>query len=508
MKSLLPLVLAVVLPVRALVAQCTGMSMGNPEPDPRAQEVLDRAFKAAGGVDAVSGLQRLELKSRATLYSLGQSATPDSPLREQHNEVVQRWDLAGRRSIREENSLDPDRVRKVRRVLLPDGGFFYDLSTKVVRRYNAVTAAPVAATEMSVYAYDLMLKARARPAMVRALPDESAEGQSQRVLGFTPEDGTLTKLYFNSATGLLSRTAAYQYQDLLGDHLVETRFDGYRAVSGVQLPHRVTVTTGGYKTLDAEFSEITTPGGWDDNQLQVPTGGTEGPPFPAPTPDASAPLTVTTLGDGAYLIPNAAPNYNVLFVAFNDFIFVGETPGTAETSKRIMAKIKETVPGKPIRYAMPTHYHFDHSGGLWGYLSEGVTIVTNPGNKAFVERVAAAQRTRAPAGVGRTGPAPRLELFTDKKTITDGKQSIQLYNVGVNPHVDDIDVVYLPAQKTLLVADLFSFTGQVVAANPNAVAFAQKLRDLKLDVKTIIPVHGQSTGIETLWKSVEMAGKN
>ena len=64
------------------------------------------------------------------------------------------------------------------------------------------------------------------------------------------------------------------------------------------------------------------------------------------------------------------------------------------------------------------------------------------------------------------------------------------------------------AQKTLLVADLFSFTGQVTAANANAVAFAQKLKDLKLDVKTIIPVHGQSTGIETLWKSVEMAGKN
>ena len=47
----------------------------------------------------------------------------------------------------------------------------------------------------------------------------------------------------------------------------------------------------------------------------------------------------------------------------------------AELPARVIAKVKETIPDKPIRYIVNSHVHFDHSGGLRTYVAEGATVV-------------------------------------------------------------------------------------------------------------------------------------
>ena len=58
-------------------------------------------------------------------------------------------------------------------------------------------------------------------------------------------------------------------------------------------------------------------------------------------------------------------------------------------SVQALAKIKETVPNKPIRYLVLTHHHSDQAGGFREYVAEGATIVTTAGNKSFLEKAAA-----------------------------------------------------------------------------------------------------------------------
>jgi glyoxylase-like metal-dependent hydrolase (beta-lactamase superfamily II) len=92
----------------------------------------------------------------------------------------------------------------------------------------------------------------------------------------------------------------------------------------------------------------------------------------------------------------AGGSHHSLFVVFQDHVVVVEAPLSEERSLAVLAKIAETAPGKPVRYLALTHYHSDHTGGLRAYIAKGVTIVTTPGNRGFVERLAKGRRRSAP----------------------------------------------------------------------------------------------------------------
>jgi len=149
------------------------------------------------------------------------------------------------------------------------------------------------------------------------------------------------------------------------------------------------------------------------------------------------------------------------------------------------------VPGKPIRYVVPTHYHFDHSGGLRTYIAKGVTIVTTPGNKAFVERLAAVPHTIRPDRLSREPRKPVIETFTGKRVFSDGTGTLEIIDIGPSPHVTEAVIAYLPKEKAVFVADLFTIPvqGPFPPANPALVHFGDKLKTMAVD--TIVPAHGR-----------------
>ncbi len=75
-----------------------------------------------------------------------------------------------------------------------------------------------------------------------------------------------------------------------------------------------------------------------------------------------------------------------------DHIVLLDMPQTQERALAVIAKAKEVIPNKPIRYVVTSHHHWDHLGGIRTAIDEGATIVTYQSNKAFLERVA---KTRA-----------------------------------------------------------------------------------------------------------------
>jgi glyoxylase-like metal-dependent hydrolase (beta-lactamase superfamily II) len=148
-----------------------------------------------------------------------------------------------------------------------------------------------------------------------------------------------------------------------------------------------------------------------------------------------------------------------------------------------------------------THNHFDHLGGIRGYVAEGATVITDDKNRAFYEQVVLApqSRTLSPDRLSQrpfapTGPGTReLQTFSDQFTISDGNQVIELYHVEGFNHSDNMTFAYLPKEKIAINADMYSppaAGGNLPVVNANAVVYFRNIKRLKLDVAQHVPIHG------------------
>jgi glyoxylase-like metal-dependent hydrolase (beta-lactamase superfamily II) len=196
-----------------------------------------------------------------------------------------------------------------------------------------------------------------------------------------------------------------------------------------------------------------------------------------------------------------------MFVAFNDYVLVLEAPEQiiyGNNSVQALAKIKETVPGKPIRYLVLTHHHSDHAGGFREYVADGATIVTTAGNKSFLEKAAAIESSLLP-NVSRQNKL-KIEIVENKKRVfQDDKHMIELYDIGPNPHAREILVAYLPKEKILFQADLLNpaANGSIPIAQDATLSFSERLEKLGLQIEKIYGVHGRPTTPAELRTSVE-----
>ena len=452
-----------------------------------ARPVLDAGIKAMGGLDALQAVKDLRRVGAGTGYNQGQSLQPDAPLTTRAMEVTSLQDFARGRSSTEVMNLPAGGIMsKTRAVLTGDAGFGYNVVMKVVTP-SAPGAIAGAKAALRRDPAALLLTARARAETLRSLGDEAVDGKRNRVITFADSDGTQIGLSFDADTGLLTRFDTLADNAVLGDAVTENVLSDYRDVpvgpARVRLPARVVTKVNGELTQDLRYSVIEANAGIRDDAFAAPVDAQTIPPAPA------GPVAVTKLGEGAYFASGGS--HNSLFVVIGDHVVVVEAPLNEERSLAVMAKIAETVPGKPIKYVVPTHYHFDHSGGLRTYIAKGVTVVTTPGNKAFVERLAAAPHTIRPDSLAREPRAPVIETFTGKRVFTDGTNTLELHDVGPSPHVTEAVIAYLPKEKAVFVADLFTIPvqGPFPPANPALVHFSEKVK--ALGVETFVPGHGR-----------------
>ena len=85
-------------------------------------------------------------------------------------------------------------------------------------------------------------------------------------------------------------------------------------------------------------------------------------------------VVVDKLANGVYYLRGGS--HHSLAIDQADHIVVVEGPQNEARSEAVIAKAKELIPNKPIRYVVNTHVHFDHSGGLRTFVDEGATVVT------------------------------------------------------------------------------------------------------------------------------------
>jgi glyoxylase-like metal-dependent hydrolase (beta-lactamase superfamily II) len=466
----------------------------------RARAVLDRALAAGGGA-ALWAVKDVTRTGSGTVFNQGQSLKPTDPYTTRAVEVMTVADFGQGRSLSETVSTPAGGLStKMRAVLRGDSGFGHNLLTNVVTP-STPAALGGARTALRRDPLAILLTASRRAETLRSLGEDVVEGEKNDVVTFADADGTQIALYVSARTGLLSKLETLADNPVLGDAVTETALSDYRPVAGVQVPFRVVTRVAGQVTQDLKYTDIKVNTQPAASLFEAPAAAAQVAPAAAPTT-----VAVTKLAEDVFLLGGSS--HNSLLVTFADHALLVEAPQSDDRTQALMARIKEIAPGKPVRYVVMTHYHFDHSGGLRGWIAQGATIVTTPGNKRFVEEMAAARHTIRPDELSRAPKAPVVETFTGKRVFSEGGRVVEIHDVGPNPHVAEIAVAYLPKERALFVADLFTIPveGPITPAGAATRQFAEKIQALGLAVEKIVPAHGRVGTMDEL-RQVVSAGR-
>ena len=211
----------------------------------------------------------------------------------------------------------------------------------------------------------------------------------------------------------------------------------------------------------------------------------------------AATVTVEKLADGVYLMGGGPANSYL--VEFSNFVAVFEAPGNEERSLAVIEAVTRLAPGKPIRWLISSHPHFDHIGGVRTYLHIGATIVAHMKNIGFLNRdvLNYEPRTVAPDILSRWPPTEvaegyNYEAVQENYVITDNRRILRVYYVQPLQHVEGMLMAYLPSERIAFQADLFDTHEPPKASQlPAMRSLATQVERMKLDVATLAPVHGK-----------------
>jgi glyoxylase-like metal-dependent hydrolase (beta-lactamase superfamily II) len=283
--------------------------------------------------------------------------------------------------------------------------------------------------------------------------------------------------------------------NVLGDVLVKSVFTGYKDYSGIKFPSRIMQTQAGHPTLNLDVTSVQ-PNSTAANELSV-----SGPPpgTPVSSPARTEPQKIA---DGIWFLDGGAP-MSVL-VEFSDHVVIIEAPQNDARTEATIAAVKQLLPAKPIRYVVNTHQHFDHSGGVRGYVAAGIPIVTHEKNKPYWERILENPFTLEPDRLALASRKPVIESVGSKRVFSDSAMTMELHHLQGNLHDETLLVAYLPKQKMLVQADAFHprpGAAPLASPPPFTVNLVENIRRLKLDVDRVVHLHGGSDPIAVVVKA-------
>lgn len=467
----------------------------------RARVVLDAAVQALGGAEALQGIKSFRLELEGTTTPRLQMPTPDPPFTGGTIAENLILDLENNRLLLEQRTAGFGFEGHNIVVLKAGEGTAYDL--------RARTATPVPAAQASQQQFvqyyrrlpNLILReALDRASTLRHLGEDSIDNRKHDVITFVMADAQQVALYVDAKTGLVSKYELVFTDPLTGEEASEIMFGDYTSGGNLRVPRTWTLRQAGdvltrYK-VKAEFNPAIL-----EKTFQVADAARFRKV--APPPLTLEPV-VEKLAEGVFVIQNVAgQNQNTLAVAFKDYIVAVEAPGSSSGADKVIAKIKELIPGLPIRYLAMTHHHGDHIGGLRSFIAEGATVVTTAGNRKVVKIMASAPQSDR---LARSPRKPELLLLDKgKRILSDGKRTLELIDIGPHPHAREMVIAYLPKERILFQGDLFFVPWNDAPQGPpqpSTVSFAQKLEKLGLAVDRIAGVHGRTATMADFRRAV------
>jgi glyoxylase-like metal-dependent hydrolase (beta-lactamase superfamily II) len=448
---------------------------------------LDAVSKAMGA----ASLKSFELTANGMTYAVGQSEAPGAPWPRFHVKST-------KVTVNYETGSLRDQTVRVRVADPPRGGGPFvrgdqRLDTSVSGNFawntmgDTAVPAPLALAERQ-----FQLWATPHGVVKAAMANKATvEG---RTISFAVPGRFKIKATVNSKN-LVEKVEGLVAHPVVGDMPVEVLYSAYDDFGGVKFPRIIRQNAGGFPSLALTV---------DSFKPNAPAAIQASDAVRQATPNFYSRVTPQMTAEGVWYLTGTS--HHSVVIEMKDHVIVVEAPQNEERTVAVLAEAKKLVPGKPLRYLVNSHHHYDHSGGVRAAAAEGLTIVTSEVNRPFFEWALSAAATVSPDRLAKGKTKPTVLGVSDKHVLTDGTRTVEIYRLADNLHHDGLSLVYLPKEKLAIQADAFT----PVAANakyptppnPFTVNLSENIARLKLDVAQHMPLHGRIVPAAELNKAI------
>jgi glyoxylase-like metal-dependent hydrolase (beta-lactamase superfamily II) len=479
-----------------------------------AQTYIDSAVAAIGGREALLGLKSQRIISHGENFEPEQAVQPGGEPRKVSTFtcVLLRDLITGKVRYDWQRDIPPpvSTTWKYTEIINGDEGAIIGADGGRSPAQRPSSAARVAARrkELSRAAASVFVNALSRSSSFLRLMDQVIRGRKHYVVSYDNQ-GQQVIMALDGDTRLLTKVEFLEDDPIYGDTQNELFFSDWRQVGVLKLPFELLYRVNGQEVMVEHIDSIENDVELKPEDFTIPevlaqvdqNDGRRGDfssqwllrrvALGSPLDDEQTRVELAEVGKGVWHITGGT--HHSMVIEMKDHLVVVEAPLYEERSQAVLAELARKFPGKSVRSVVTTHFHNDHSGGLRAYVAVGASVVTGKVNETFFQTVFSASHSRMPDSLQRQmKPAVIETVETEKKTLTDGERSIEVYPVNTS-HSAGMLVVYLPKEKLLFVSDLFS-----PGAPRQIAAFCRELLEAiqhyNLQVVGIVGGHGNKIG--------------
>jgi glyoxylase-like metal-dependent hydrolase (beta-lactamase superfamily II) len=473
-------------PPAAVLAQATTVSL------------VQQAAAAMGGAAALRALNNATLEFHSAAFGLGQEETPSSPARATF--VISRMvtDYVGnRRVLTQQSRAVTGAMTQTRRVITPtvgmtsanDGALTADSPGAVATALAEIRARP---ERMIVFALD-------NPAMLATVQPKRIRGELMDGVRIgTGPDATV--FWFDRLSHLPVATERVTDDPVLGDRNTMTIYTRWEDAGGVLFARQVDTEVNGRLQQHLLITSVVTNSALADADFTIPDSiAARAQPVPA-TPPPPAPITVTLAELGPNVWRAEGGSHHSLVVRQGNALVVVEGPQSSARSRAVLDTLRARFSGVPVRTLVPTHHHWDHSGGVREYLAQGIEVRVHPRNVEFIRGIGAARKTVAPDALSRGGAMPVVRATNPLTILGSGDTALQLIELPT-VHAQGMLAAYVPSLRILFVSDVLTPGPTLAPAGSREIVAMVRARGLAVD--RVVGGHG---GIAA-WADVERAAR-
>lgn len=475
----------------------------------KARSILEKAVKAHGGLDKIRAIENASVEYDGQRTMINQSRRAEAPWNKEPASGKMVVDRKNNRMYALNYTSYPG-IGKFGGEWAITGteGFHWEPlknhhGSEIIAKFSGVETDGTWAFIPRWMPPFLLLAAWENNTNLRYVESFEKNGRKFEAISFIQRDRGDLVVIFDAETDLLEGFETIRDDGVYGDVTEFIKYSDYAELAGVKFPTKRTDYFNNQiaRELTMNFVVNTT---LDVNLFRLPAG------LSMPTITENNSPRIRKIGDGVYLDSDMG---GIMIVEFKEFLVVVECPGNFWMSQSTIDAVKKAIPNKPIRYVVPSHTHGDHGGGARAYFYGGTTLLTTAGNVEFYKKLAKIKQTIRPDPQFLNPKEPIIETFKDKRIITDGTQTLALYDLGANPHTEELIFAYLPKQKILWQSDIIfnpMTGGGINKAMPIGIEFAKKLKELKIiDFQQIVESHhDRIISLEDFRKALQMAGYN